>query len=181
MFESDRLIYRKLEYSDFSLFYELYSDSKVMAYAYMDKLETKEEADQVFDDIMTRQNHQEKGVQYVAVIKSSGIAIGLVDYDVIIKHEEGGMNELGYFIKPDYWGQGFGTEMGRSLIDYLFSNTNIHRMMARCNANNKASENIMIKLGMKWEGSIRRVRYKNNRWEDENIYGILREEWEASH
>jgi ribosomal-protein-alanine N-acetyltransferase len=180
MFESNRLIYRKLEYNDFNLFYELYSDINVMAYAYLDRIETQEEAIQIFNNILTSQNHQGKGVQYVAIIKDSGIEIGLVDYEVILNHGSGGIYEIGYFMKPKYWAQGFGTEMAGSLINYLFTNSNIHKVIARCNSNNQASENIMIKLGMKKEGLLKKERFKNNRWEDEIRYGLLKEEWDAT-
>lgn len=180
MFESNRLIYRKLEYNDFNLFYELYSDIKVMSYAYLDRIETREEAFQIFNNILTSQNHQGKGMQYVAIIKNSDIEIGLVDYEVIINHECGGIYEIGYFIKPEYWAQGFGTEMARSLINYLFTYSNMHKVIACCNSNNQVSENIMIKLGMKKEGLFKKVRFKNNRWEDELRYGLLKEEWDTT-
>ncbi|MDF2804993.1 MAG: GCN5-related N-acetyltransferase [Anaerocolumna sp.] len=180
MFESNRLIFRKLEYNDFNLFYELYSDVKVMAYAYLDRIETREEAKQIFSNILTSQNYQGKGVQYVACIRNSDIEIGLVDYEVILNHQNGGIFEIGYFLKPEYWAQGFGTEMARSLINYLFTNSNIHKVIASCNSNNQVSENIMIKLGMKKEGLFKKVRYKNSRWEDEIRYGLLKEEWDTA-
>lgn len=177
MFESNRLIYRKLNHNDFKLFYELYSDVNVMKYAYLDRIESQEEANQVFSKILLSQDNQNEGTQYVVIIKNTNIAIGIVDYEVILNHENGGIYEVGYFIKPEYWGQGFGTEMASSLIDYLFVNSNIHKVVASCNFNNKVSENIMIKLGMKKEGVFKKVRFKNNRWEDEIKYGLLKEEW----
>lgn len=180
MFESNRLIYRKLEYNDFNLFYELYSDVRVMAHAYLDRIETREEANQIFNNILTSQNHLGTGVQYVASIKNTDIEIGLVDYEVILNHQNGGIYEIGYFLKPEYWAQGFGTEMARSLINYLFTNSNIHKVIASCNSNNQVSENIMIKLGMNKEGFFKKVRFKNNRWEDEIRYGLLKEEWNAA-
>ena len=178
MFESDRLNYRKLEDSDFDLFYELYSDIRVMEYAYLDRIETREEAHRIFNNILTSQNHQRIGVQYVAIHKNTEIEIGLVDYESILNHESGGIYEIGYFIKPKYWAQGYGTEMAGALIKYLFANSNIHKVIASCNSNNHVSENIMIKLGMKKEGYFRKVRFKNNRWEDEIRYGLLKKEWD---
>jgi ribosomal-protein-alanine N-acetyltransferase len=177
MFESNRLSYRKLDHMDFELFYELYSDIEVMKYAYLDRFESQEEANIEFSNILLSQSDQNKGTQYVAYIKNTKVSIGIVDYDVILKHEHGGIYEIGYFIKPEYWGQGFGTEMASALINYLFKNTNIHKVIASCNFNNVVSENIMLKLGMKKEGVFKKKRYKNDRWEDEIKYGLLKEEW----
>lgn len=51
-------------------------------------------------------------------------------------------------------------------------------MLKSCSGNNRASENIMKKLGMQKEGILRMVRYKDGRWDDEIKYGLLRKEWE---
>lgn len=160
MFESTRLNFRKLNETDFDLFYALYSDEDVMKYAYLDKLKSKEDSNEVFRNILLNQDDQYKGTQYVAIFKETNVAVGIVDYDVVLNHDKGGIFEIGYFIKSRYWGQGLGTEMGKALIDYLFNNFNIHKVIASCNSNNKNSENIMLKLGMTKEGSFKKVRYK---------------------
>jgi ribosomal-protein-alanine N-acetyltransferase len=107
----------------------------------------------------------------------NNVDIGIVDYDVIMKNNSGGIFELGYFIKPEYWGHGFGTEMSEAFIDFLFQNYNIHKIVASCNSNNQSSEHVMKKLGMTYEGRLRKVRFKNGMWVDETKYGLLREEW----
>ncbi len=177
MFESPRLIYRALNETDFDLFYELYSDEEVMKYAYLDKLTSQEDAKDAFKNILLDQSAHDIGIQYVACIKEENVPIGIVDYEVALKHPQGGIFEIGYFIKPGYWGQGFGTEMGKALINYLFTNYSIHKVTASCNSSNSQSESIMIKLGMTKEGVSRRVRYKDGRWDDELKYSLLKEEW----
>ena len=177
MFKSMRLVYRLLDETDFDLFYELNSDEEVMKYAYLDKLSSREDAIESFRNILLNQNAHDKGTQYVASLEVTNVPIGIVDYDVVLNHFNGGIFEIGYFIKPLYWGQGFGTEMGKALIDYLFNNFNIHKVIASCNFNNRKSESIMVKLGMTKEGVFKRVRYKDGRWDDEIKYGLLKEEW----
>jgi Acetyltransferases, including N-acetylases of ribosomal proteins len=177
MFESNRLNYRELNENDFVLFYDLYSNKEVMKFAYLDRFGSQEDGLEAFGNILLDQKDNNEGTQYVASLKESNDPIGIVDYDVILHHEKGGIYEIGYFMKPDYWGKGFGTEMGKALIDYLFNNFNIHKVTASCNFNNKNSEGIMIKLGMTKEGIFKKVRYKDNRWDDEIKYGLLKEEW----
>lgn len=174
MFQSERLTYRELTENDFDLFYELYSNEEVMRYAYRNKLETIEEAKNAFADIL-RMQLENNGIQYIASLHNK-TDIGIVDYEVIKKNDNGGIVEIGYFIKPNYWGCGYATEMGKAIIEFLFKNYNIHKIIASCNANNHSSEHIMKKIGMEFEGRFKKTRYKNGKWEDEIEYGLLREE-----
>jgi|GEM_PF-82821 len=178
MLKSSRLKYRELENSDFEIFYEIYSSDSVMRYAYLDKYESREIAMLDFEKSLNMQNDGCEGTQYIALLKDSDIVIGIVDYDVEMLHHGGGVCEIGYFIKQEYWGQGFGAEMGKAMVDYLFENSPIHKISASCNSINLPSENIMKKLGMSKEGVFKKARFKNNRWEDEIKYALLREEWE---
>jgi ribosomal-protein-alanine N-acetyltransferase len=147
-----------------------------MRYTYLDALTSLEEAKKAFERVLRIQEDDDQGTQYVASLGNNE-DIGIVDYDVIMKNHEGGIFELGYFIMPEYWGLGFGTEMSQAFIDFLFENYNVHKIVASCNSNNVSSEHIMIKLGMTYEGKLRKVRLKNGIWDDETKYGLLREEW----
>jgi ribosomal-protein-alanine N-acetyltransferase len=147
-----------------------------MKFTYHNAFLSIEEAKESFDNVLNIQLDDSQGTQYIATL-SNNVAIGIVDYDVILKNSEGGIVEIGYFIKPEYWGLGYATEMSKALIEYLFTNSNIHKIIASCNSSNLPSENIMKKLGMTYEGKLRKVRYKDGKWADETKYGLLREEW----
>jgi len=181
MFESTRLFYRKLDETDYNLFFMLYSDKEVMKFAYLDRFESHADAIEAFKNILHDQEDKSKGTQFVVISKETKNAIGIVDYYVIMNHDFGGIFEIGYFMLPQYWGQGFGTEMGSAIIDYLFKNYNFHKVTASCNSNNRSSENIMIKLGMTKEGLFRKVRYKRGTWDDEIRYGLLKDEWNSEY
>lgn len=175
---SQRLKYRELNADDFHLFSCLYSDENVMRYAYKDSFKTTEDAKEEFEKILNHQKDSTKGTHYVATLIEDETPVGIVDYDVVLKHEAGGIYEIGYFLKPQYWKHGYGFEMSQALIEFLFSNFNIHKIVATCNYRNEGSEKIMKKLGMQMEGQSRKSRFKNLTWDDELIYSILREEWE---
>lgn len=177
MFESKRLVYKALEDADFDLFYELNSNEEVMKYAYLDRICSREEAFEAYKNILVSQQDFEKGTRYVARIKTSNMPIGIVDYDVVLHHANGGIFEIGYFLLPRFWGQGFAAEMGTAIIDYLFHNFPIHKVTASANAKNKKSESVMVKLGMTKEGELKKARYKDGQWDDEVKYGLLKEEW----
>lgn len=177
MFESTRLLFRELNETDFNFFYELLSDIKVMKYAYSDRFTCREDALTNLRKRLQSQNDKDQGTLFVAIHRESGKMIAIVDYDVHIKNSYGGIFEIGYFLKPEYWGVGYGLEMAHALTDFLFSTFNIHKVIASCNEANQSSERIMQKLGMTKEAVFRKVRYKNNQWVDEIKYGLLKEEW----
>lgn len=81
---------------------------------------------------------------------------------------------------PEYWGKGFATEIANTLIEFCFTRLGLHKVSARCNSNNLKSEGIMKKVGMTFEGELRKVRFKYGKWDDEKNYGILLEEWKAA-
>ncbi len=177
MFHSSRLSYRKLNNTDFDFFYKLFSDQNVMKYAYLDAFSSKEEAKDAFEKKLVMQEDDNEGIQYIVTLKNDHDIVGIVDYEVLLKNYLGGIYEIGYFIQSDYWGKGYATEMGKALINFLFNNDNVHKIVASCHEENLASESIMKKLGMSQEGVFRLARYKNRRWIDEIRYGLLRQEW----
>jgi ribosomal-protein-alanine N-acetyltransferase len=172
---SERLTYRLLNGNDFDLYYKLYTDARVMQYAYHDEFSTEEEARDGFEQVLIKQGEDEEGAQFVVTHKESGSDIGIVDYHIETLHHAGGIYEIGYLVLPEFWGKGFATEMSQSLIDYLFDNFNIHKITASCHWDNKRFEGIMKKLHMKREGVLRKSRYKNRIWADEVKYGLLKE------
>ncbi len=87
--------------------------------------------------------------------------------------------EIGWSIHPDDWGQGYATEAAQAVIDLAFRELDAHRVIAFCDAENRASERVMQKLGMRHEGSMRQTRLLRGAWRDELLYGVLESEWPA--
>jgi ribosomal-protein-alanine N-acetyltransferase len=74
---------------------------------------------------------------------------------------------------PEFWGKGYGTEMAKILLKIGFNDVQLHKLYARCNVNNSVSKKVMENIGMKKEGELRKVRFKDNMWVNEFVYGIL--------
>lgn len=181
MLKSTRLTYKLLTDDDFNLFYELYSNEEVMRYAYASRLENHEEAITLFREVLDNQTDCRKGKMYVACLSEDNTPIGIVDYEINFLNEQGGVAEIGYFLLPEYWYEGFGPEMAQALIDDMFNETTIHRIQASCQAENVASEKIMQRLSMACEGVAHHTRYKDGEWRDEIRYAILKDEWLKTH
>jgi RimJ/RimL family protein N-acetyltransferase len=87
--------------------------------------------------------------------------------------------ELGYWIGKPYWNAGLCTEAGRVILRYAFSELCLMRVHAVHLTRNPASGRVLQKLGMRHEGCRRGHVMKWGRLEDIELYGLLREEWDA--
>ena len=53
----------------------------------------------------------------------------------------------------------------------------LHRIYARCDAQNTASARVMQRLGMRQEAHFREHAQFKGRWDEELIWAILEHEW----
>ena len=60
--------------------------------------------------------------------------------------------ELGYWLGVDHWGQGFGTEAARAVIDFSFEEFDHDQLFSGARVANPASRNILEKCGFQWSG-----------------------------
>lgn len=87
--------------------------------------------------------------------------------------------EAGWIFDPDYQGQGYATEAANAMLDLAFGPGDIHRVSARCDVRNTASWRLMERIGMRREAHFREHAIFKSRWDEEFIYAILWQEWQA--
>ena len=127
--------------------------------------------------------HQEnfdggKGVNFAITRKSDVALIGAIG---LMNIAAGHQAELGYWIGEPYWSQGFCTEAAQAVLDYAFQRLDLIRVHAHHLSRNPASGRVMQKIGMTHEGCQRSHVIKWGRPEDIEIYGILKQDWQAAH
>ncbi len=116
--------------------------------------------------------------QLAVVLKSSGQLIG----NCGIRKATASAYEadIGYEVSPDYWGHGYATEAARAIVQFGFTELNVHRIWAWCIADNIASARVLERSGLKLEGRLRDKEYFKGRWWDTLMYAILENEWKAN-
>jgi ribosomal-protein-alanine N-acetyltransferase len=77
------------------------------------------------------------------------------------------------------WGQGFGTEASALMMRHAFEGLNLHRVTLHVFEYNPRAIRIYEKLGFRREGAMRQENYRDGRYWDTIIMGLLREEWEG--
>jgi [ribosomal protein S5]-alanine N-acetyltransferase len=77
---------------------------------------------------------------------------GLLDKEVAGEKEI----ELIYVFCTAVWGKGYAAEICQALIRYAFEELNVHRLIALIDPENKASEQVAVKVGMHFEKEVLR-------------------------
>ena len=89
----------------------------------------------------------------------------------------GGVGEIGYWLHPDYQGNGIVTRSCRALIDYAFSHYTLRRIVIRCAPENDKSWAIPERLDFTLEGVARQAGAHPDGAFDLRVYSLLRHEW----
>ncbi|WP_129691990.1 GNAT family N-acetyltransferase [Gottfriedia acidiceleris] len=84
---------------------------------------------------------------------------------------------LGAVIHSRYWGKGFVTETLTRLLEICFSELGLVRVEGSCAEDNIASEKVMQKIGMTYEGTLRSNVIINGKSRNSKIYSILDNEF----
>ena len=90
-----------------------------------------------------------------------------------------GIAEIGYWIGVEHWGRGYASEAALEVLRYGFEERGLERIFAAHYGRNPASGRVMQKIGMTYEGTLRRHLLKWGEYVDLVFYGILRDEWLA--
>ena len=115
------------------------------------------------------------GVLLVIELVDSGAVVGDVDLQLVsLEHHQG---EVGYVVHPDHHGRGYATEAVGALLRLGFERYDLHRIVGRLDARNRASARVLERLGMRLEAHFRENEYLKGEWTDEQVYAILADEW----
>jgi RimJ/RimL family protein N-acetyltransferase len=82
------------------------------------------------------------------LIEHSRTPVGMVGINL----REPNTPELGYWLGFEHWGQGFGTEAARAVIDFFFEEFDLDHLLSGARVANPSSRNILEKCGFQWSG-----------------------------
>ena len=85
--------------------------------------------------------------------------------------------EIGYVLNPAYQGRGLATEAVRRVLQFGFSELNLHRIEAHFMEGNDASRRLMERVGMTFEGFARESMKIKGKYRTIGTCGILRREF----
>lgn len=171
---TERLILRMLETTDAKRIEELAGDYDV-AKTTLNIPHPYPKGSAVFF-IHSVKESESKGklVTYAITKKDTNELIGLMAISINSTFNRG---ELAYWVGKPYWGQGYGTEAAKALLQYGFEVLQVNRIYAQSFTTNPGSWRIMEKIGLKYEGTLRQHVLRFGDYHDLAQYGILKEEF----
>jgi [ribosomal protein S5]-alanine N-acetyltransferase len=78
---------------------------------------------------------------------------------------------------PEERGKGYGTEVTRLMVGYAFETLNLNRVTLQVYEYNPRGLRTYEKVGFRREGVLRQDTYREGRYWDTIVMGILREDW----
>ena len=110
---------------------------------------------------------------WMIVLKETDEPIGSLLVSTLGRAESA---HVGYCIGRKWWHRGIMTEALGAVIDFLFDEVGYHRVESLHDPNNPNSGKVMLKCGMKYEGTLRQADRNNQGICDACYYGILKSE-----
>ena len=87
--------------------------------------------------------------------------------------------DISYLLTRAAWGQGYASEAIARLVEFGFTELDLHSVEAGVTPGNADSGRLLIRLGFQLEGHLRENYWAEDRFVDSLVYGLLRSEWTA--
>jgi len=108
------------------------------------------------------------------VKKESDEFIGVAG--MILSADKFKLGEIYYKLHPSHWGQGYATEVAKTLIKSGFNDFHLHKVEAGVATENIRSIRVLEKSGMTREGLRRKILPIRGEWKDNYHYAIVEDD-----
>jgi len=168
--ETRRLVLRPLELSDAPAIYQYKSDAEIHRYM---RSEPPASPDAVAEPIgrWLALPAEDRRPCWVIVLREIDCVVGTISFNQLSREDSSG--QLGYELAREQWGKGIATEAVRAVLGYGFATMGLNRIGAYCWEANTASRRVMEKAGMRYEGTLRQLRYAKGAYRDIRFYSVL--------
>lgn len=171
--DTTRLLLRRPRIDDAESAFESYaSDPKISRYltsaAHASPAQTREYFQQAIDAWDLRMGHR----LWLVERRDDGILIGTIGCTVHFHRVE-----IGFALGSRFWGRGYMAEALAAVCEAAFTDQRIGRVQALCDEENAPSSRVMRKVGMRYEGTLRRYGHHPNRSEEPRdclMYALVR-------
>ena len=162
---------RRIERQDIPTFVRWFSDPEVREFLVINRPISTAEEEKWFERKL-----EEEGSEIFAIETTDGTHIGNIELFSV--DERNRHAELGVVIgEKAYWGQGYGSDAICTLLRFGFEEMNLHRIYLRVYEDNARGIRAYEKCGFCQEGRLREANFRQGRYHDELVMGILSHEF----
>lgn len=179
LLETTRLFLRQFKESDLEPFLAYRNDPEVAKYQGWDVPYPRHKGVEFVHDMAKASPIPGKWFQAAVELKSTQEMIGDVAFH--IKKDDERQALIGYSLARPFWRHGYAFEAVSELLRYLFSELDLHRLIAECDVDNMASWKLLEKLGFRREAYLVENIFFNSAYGSEYHYAQLGREWREQH
>lgn len=173
--ETPRLILRPFQDSDLEPFAAYRADPEVARYQGWDTPYSVDRAAEFIAEMKAKQPATgSEWYQFAVERKSSAGVIGDCAFHLLDGDPR--QAEVGVTLARPHQRQGYAAEAVTRLLDYLFRDHGLHRVVARCDVDNLASARLLERVGMRREGHFIENIWFKGAWGSEYLYAVLQRE-----
>ncbi|MGF1755441.1 GNAT family N-acetyltransferase [Vibrio makurazakiensis] len=171
--ETENLVLRDFKVGDSQAYVNLTRDEKYQRF-YSEE-DCQDSKSRMLVDLFVEKAVESPRTMYQLAItlKTTGEVIGTCG----IRLEEHSQASMGCGVARKFQGTGFAKEAASALIDFGFTQLNIHRVYAETMDANRAAIALCRQLGMNKEAHFVEHRYFKNQWWDTVIVAMLKSDW----
>ena len=151
--ETNRLMFRRYTMDDLAFVEQLVTNENVMRYIGSGITKDRIYAIQLIKRMMEQYDNFDDYGLHVLVHKETGQRIGHAGLVAQIIDDAFEI-ELGDWIHPDFWGQGYATEAAHALKQYAEQELELERYVSAIQVGNVASQKVALQNGLKLEKQI---------------------------
>ncbi len=150
-FETNRLIVRKPKIDDAEQIFVNYTQDEIVTkYLIWEPHENLKSTEEWIKHCINEWDIN-KQLPFIIWLKESKQAIGMIHFNI-----NNFKADFGYVLGRNYWNKGIMTEAASPIVKSLLSRDTIFRIEAVHDLDNPASGRVMEKLGMQFEGVVRK-------------------------
>jgi ribosomal-protein-alanine N-acetyltransferase len=168
--ESERLIFRKILMSDAKDILLIRSNDDVMRFMDVPRHNSISDSEKLIQ-LVEESYNKEDGINWAIIEKHSNRFVGYFGFFRIIP--EHCRAEIGYALKPEYWGKGYMYETINRMVKFGFDNMKLHSIEANVNPENEKSKKVLEKISFKKEAYFRENYLFDGKFLDSIIYSLL--------
>lgn len=172
--QTQRLLLRPIQLDDKQTLFDYRKDEETNKYqGWIPK--TIGDVEEFIGKLEPQLNIPKSWFQMAIIEKENQVFIG--DLGIHFLEESSQQVELGYTLNKKFQGKGYATEAINTVINYLFSELNKHRITTSVDPENSPSFKLLERLGFIKEAHFRESLFINDEWVDDIIYALLAKEW----
>ncbi|AHV96971.1 GNAT family N-acetyltransferase [Paenibacillus sabinae] len=174
--ETERFVLRQLNQDDSREIFQYFSLDEVTKFYDLESFTNIEQAEELIDR-WNQKFERNQGIRWGITLRSESRVIGTCGFHGWMKNHY--KAEIGYELTPEYWRQGYMSEVIQKAIEFGFNNLGLNRIQAFVEPENVGSRRVLEKIGFSEEGTLKEHFYWRNRFVDTVIYALLKKDYKV--